>query len=120
MLKLNQFQLKKNILLIEEYPVQVEEMVNGVHRSKEDIERERQMKSFRIGKVIAEGSIDEETLSTLSSKGKQLTTLIGQDVMYTANGVEVLDVAIDNQTRVVTTKAEYLFCIIVDETITTA
>lgn len=122
MLNLKQFQLPKNILLIEEHPVTVEETVSGVHRSKEDIDREKSMRVFRTGVVLAEGELDKEILSSFSTKGEDnrlhqldLTSLIGKTVVYMVHGVNVVDVPVEDTKRLVSIKADYLFSLLADD-----
>lgn len=114
MLNLNQIDLKQNLLLIEEYPVQVEETINGVRKPQEAIEKEKLAKRFRVGKVIAAGWITDDVkqelpLSLFKGEKPAHEEIIGKEVIYTANGAELVDLPVEGTKILVTNNARYIF-----------
>lgn len=115
MLKLKQINLKENLLLVQQEEVVVQETQGGVHLSKEEITREKTKKLVMIGTVIAEGNLSDEILTALSSKGKKLTTLVGQVIAYHKMSIDVFDIPVENHNNLFTVNGHYPIAIISDE-----
>ncbi len=119
MLNINQINLNDNLLLIEEHPVIVQETISGVHRDPKDIDREKAARLFRTGVVKSEGILSGEVLSSFSTIGKDnqrerlnLNTLVGQTVLYMANGIDVVDIPVEDSKRLVSINALYIHSLI--------
>ncbi len=112
MLNLKQITLKPNLLLIEEHPVEVEETSNGVMLNPERIKVLKESRRFRTGTVILEGDC---TSPSFSIKGKNVTSLLNQIILYPADAVDVIDIPVEGTTRLVSINADYIVGIIQDE-----
>ncbi len=92
MLNVNQLPLKENLLIIDEYEVQVQPTMGTsavIQKTQDQIDQDKRTIRFRLGKVIKSGDIDEKTLTQFSTKGK---TLKNVDVLYTADAVDKIDI----------------------------
>lgn len=112
MLDLKQIKLKPNLLLVEEHPVEVEETSNGVMLNPERIKAIKESRRFRTGTVILEG---ENTFSSIFIKGKSITSLLHQIIIYPADAVDVIDIPVEGTTRLISINSDYIFGIITDE-----
>jgi hypothetical protein len=120
MLNPKSIQLKNNLIVVDEHPVEVSETAGGVMRPKEDIEKERRSRTIRTGTIKLVGHIDDEVLeklTTSSTKGK-LDQLIGKTILYGVHAIEQpLDIPIEGIERPILMNISYIFAFLEDEQI---
>ncbi len=100
MLKLSEISLKKNLLLIEEYPLDIAPQTDaGIHKSEDVLNEERARRRFRTGKIIKWGALDDESVeaSGLQYTGEEL--IENQNILYTADAVELVDIPVEGTKR---------------------
>ncbi len=105
MLKLSEVNLKKNLLLIEEYPLDIKPQTDaGIHKSEEQLNDERSRRRFRIGKIVKWGTLDDSLvldsgLICREDENRELELVENQDIFYTADAVELVDIPIEGTKR---------------------
>lgn len=118
MLNVKQLLLKDNVLLVEEYPPQVQATMgtaNVIQKTEAQLDQDKARIRFRVGKVIATGAVKEEALTQFSTKGE---SLVGKDILYTADAVDVIDIPLNDTARLlrpVTISINYVIAIVLPE-----
>lgn len=111
-LQLQTLQLKKNTLIIDAHPVEIDD-TGVIKKSIEAIEAEKAMRVWRTGKVVAEGYQDISTkLQFCEPNGDGIMSYINKTVLFMANAVNPIDVPIEGVTTPVLINTEYLISII--------
>ncbi len=105
MLKLSELELKKNLLLVEEYPLDIKPQTDaGIHKSEEQLNEERARRRFRIGKIIKWGALDDELsldagLQHILDENNEPELIEDQNILYTADAIELVDIPVKNTKR---------------------
>ncbi len=105
MLKLSEIELKKNLLLIEEYPLDIKPQTEaGIHKSEEQLNEDRARRRFRIGKIIKWGALDNELaldagLQHILDEHNEPELIEDQNILYTADAIELVDIPIEDTKR---------------------
>lgn len=96
MINVTDLQLLTDIAIVSQYPVLVPELTEGgIKKTKEQINSDKSLKQYRIGKIINITSLSDELLKRLNYifiKGKKvekLEDLIGVDIIYLKHSAEV-------------------------------
>lgn len=105
MLKLSELELKKNLLLVEEYPLDIAPQTStGIHKSEQEVNDERARRRFRIGKIVKWGELDDDLaresgLQCRLDEHNAEEMIEDQDILYTADAVEIVDIPIEGTIR---------------------
>lgn len=99
-LKLEQISLKPNLVLVEEEPVEVQEMQGGVRLAQETIEKLKNKQFIRVGKVIKSHS-SVYTPETI--------------IVYQFNSVDPFDLPIEGYNNLKTINSDYILGIIIQD-----
>lgn len=115
-LQLQTLQLKKNTLIIDAHPVQVSEYIGTIKKTEEALKAEKDSTVFRTGIVVQEGIQDLEVREKfINSSGDIPETFVNCIVLFSARGVDPIDVPVEGVQCPVLINTEYLIAII-DET----
>jgi len=105
MLKLSEVELKKNLLLVEEYPLDIKPQTDaGIHKSEDQLNEERARRRFRIGKIVKWGWLDDQLVEDSGlhrrlDEDNNLELIEDQNILYTADAVELVDIPIEDTKR---------------------
>jgi hypothetical protein len=115
MLKLDDFEVKKDMLIVVMEDPQVDEVVGGVHLSQEEVQRKKANTTIRIGKVIKHGVLTEETLNLLSLWGN--SNMVNQNIIFEVHALNPFDLPIEEHKNqpIIHIKLDYVLGIINEE-----
>jgi len=105
MLKLSEIELKKNLLLVEEYPLDIAPQTSaGIHKSEAELNEERARRRFRTGKILKWGELDdtlarEVGLQGVADEHNEIDMIDDQNILYTADAVELVDIPVEGTKR---------------------
>lgn len=105
MLKLSELELKKNLLLVEEYPLDIAPQTDaGIHKSEDQLNEERARRRFRVGKIVKWGALEDQLIEDSGllrrlDEDNNLEVIEDQDILYTADAVEIVDIPIEGTKR---------------------
>lgn len=130
MLTLKQIKLKNDMLLLEQYEVEVPSVVSGITRDPEEVKREKETRRFRIGKVIAMGIINNDAINSIKqsllkaniteqdeSSNKEL--LLNNNLLFDASSIDLFDIPVEGYKpgTLILVNVHYIYGEIVEEII---
>lgn len=111
-LQLQTLQLKKNTLIIDAHPVEIDDS-GVIKKTPKEIEDLKALRVWRTGIVVAEGFQEEEIRKSFRVGNNEIPITFKKEiVLFMANGVNPIDVPIEGVNSPVLINTEYLISII--------